>query len=251
MSLAITRTPNSFAEVGARLNAIQDVLKRQSGPQRVPHNHDPLYYRETEVDELLAQVIPSGVLAPCAMDASSVPSGWLLCDGDDVSRETYSDLFDAIGTTYGAGDGSTTFTLPDLRGRVPLGKAESGTGDTLGETGGALDHVHTGPSHTHTTPDHTHSVSVSGSAASAGAHSHGGSTGLTGGTRSDPDSSGSLVGNTGSHQHSIGSDGSHSHSVSAGGTAASSGAGTTGSSGTGNTGSANPPFQTFNYIIKT
>lgn len=52
---------------------------------------------------------------------SAAPSGWLLCYGQAISRTTYSILFAAIGTTYGAGDGSTTFNVPDLRGRVPVG----------------------------------------------------------------------------------------------------------------------------------
>ena len=52
---------------------------------------------------------------------SSAPTGWLLCNGAAISRSTYADLYTAIGTAYGAGDGSSTFTLPDLRGRMPLG----------------------------------------------------------------------------------------------------------------------------------
>lgn len=63
--------------------------------------------------------IPSGSVTEFA--GSSVPSGWLFCDGSAVSRSTYSGLFTAIGTTYGAGDGSTTFNLPDSRGRVIQG----------------------------------------------------------------------------------------------------------------------------------
>lgn len=55
-------------------------------------------------------------------------SGWLLCDGAAVSRTTYSTLFGVIGTTYGVGDGSTTFNVPDLRGRVPAGMDDMGTG---------------------------------------------------------------------------------------------------------------------------
>lgn len=58
--------------------------------------------------------IPSGAIQPFAMD--SVPAGWLECDGDAVSRTTYADLFAAIGTDYGSGDGSTTFNIPDFRG---------------------------------------------------------------------------------------------------------------------------------------
>jgi microcystin-dependent protein len=58
--------------------------------------------------------VPAGAILPFAMN--SAPSGWLAADGTAVSRSTYAALFTAIGTTYGAGDGSTTFALPDLRG---------------------------------------------------------------------------------------------------------------------------------------
>lgn len=51
----------------------------------------------------------------------TAPTGWLLCNGDAVSRTTYADLFALIGTTFGVGDGSTTFNVPDFRGRVPAG----------------------------------------------------------------------------------------------------------------------------------
>ena len=74
--------------------------------------------------------------------AAAAPADWLLCDGSAVSRTTYSALYAVIGTTYGTGDGSTTFNLPNLRQRFPLGKAASGTGATLGGTGGAIDHTH-------------------------------------------------------------------------------------------------------------
>lgn len=69
----------------------------------------------TGLDDLLSQLIPVGSLFPFA--GSSAPSSYfLLCDGSAVSRTTYSSLFAAIGTTYGSGDGSTTFNLPDTRG---------------------------------------------------------------------------------------------------------------------------------------
>ena len=77
-------------------------------------------------------VIPVGTVVAYAGTTGSIPSGWALADGAALSRTTYSDLFTAMGTAYGAGDGSTTFNLPDLRGRLPLGKASSGTGSTLG-----------------------------------------------------------------------------------------------------------------------
>lgn len=74
--------------------------------------------------------------------SAAIPSGWLLRNGQAVSRTTYALLFAVIGTTYGAGDGSTTFNVPDSRQRFPLGVAASGTGATLGGTGGAIDHTH-------------------------------------------------------------------------------------------------------------
>jgi microcystin-dependent protein len=80
---------------------------------------------------------------------SSAPRGHLMCDGTAYSRTTYADLFAIIGTSYGAGDGSTTFNVPDYRQRFPLGKAASGTGSTLGGTGGTIDHGHSVPKHYH------------------------------------------------------------------------------------------------------
>lgn len=57
---------------------------------------------------------PAGVIVPFA--GTVIPAGWLLCDGSAISRTDYADLFDAIGTTYGDGDGSSTFNLPSLQG---------------------------------------------------------------------------------------------------------------------------------------
>jgi microcystin-dependent protein len=82
--------------------------------------------------ELLEGGTATGTILPWS--DSSVPSGYLECNGSAVSRATYSGLFAVIGTTYGAGNGSTTFNLPDLRDNVPVGK--SGT-KSLGSTGGA------------------------------------------------------------------------------------------------------------------
>jgi hypothetical protein len=69
---------------------------------------------------------PSGAILQFA--GSSAPANWLLCDGSLVSRTTYATLFGVVGTNYGAGDGSTTFKLPDMRGRVPIG---AGQGSSL------------------------------------------------------------------------------------------------------------------------
>lgn len=92
-------------------------------------------------------VVPPGAIL--AYGGSSAPDGYLMCDGSAVSRTTFADLFDVIGTTYGAGDGSSTFNVPDLRQRFPLGKGAAGTGSSLGSSGGDIDHVHTGPEHAH------------------------------------------------------------------------------------------------------
>lgn len=72
----------------------------------------------------LLAVVPTGVVVPYA--GASAPSEWLLCYGQDISRLTYAALFAALGTTYGAGDGLTTFALPDLRGRAVAGKDDMG-----------------------------------------------------------------------------------------------------------------------------
>lgn len=91
---------------------------------------------------------------------STVPEGYLVCDGTAVSRSTYSTLFDAIGTTYGVGDGSTTFNLPDLTGRVAIGV--SGT-YSLGSSGGEEAHslsVAEIPAHLHTVPQHGHGSTI-------------------------------------------------------------------------------------------
>ena len=83
----------------------------------------------------------------------TAPNGWLICDGSAVSRTTYANLFSVIGTTYGTGDGSTTFNIPNLKGKVPVGYDSSDTSfDTIGETGGEKTHtlnINEMPSHTH------------------------------------------------------------------------------------------------------
>ena len=63
------------------------------------------------------------MVAPFAMD--SVPTGWLHCDGSEVSRDTYSLLYSKVGDTYGAGDGSTTFNLPDLQDEFIRGSSDT------------------------------------------------------------------------------------------------------------------------------
>lgn len=101
------------------------------------------------------------------------PAGYLLCDGSAVSRTTYAALFSAIGTAFGAGDGSTTFNLPDLRGRIVFGYDSGNTSfDTLGETGGAKT-INIAHSHTMNTHRHTFSSGSTGGPSSTIARSSG------------------------------------------------------------------------------
>jgi microcystin-dependent protein len=126
---------------------------------------------------------------------TSAPSGWLHCYGQAVSRTTYSAIFSRLSTTYGTGDGSSTFNLPDLRGRVVAGQDDMGgtsanrltdqsgglDGDTLGDTGGSETHT----LQTTEIPAHTHgSVYVSGGGGiqgNVGTTGQIGSSGSTGG----------------------------------------------------------------------
>ena len=111
---------------------------------------------------------PSGAIMMFA--ASSAPSGWLICDGSTISRTTYADLFSAIGTTYGSGDGSSTFNLPDFGGKGPMGyKSGNSKFDALNETGGEETHTLTA----NEIPTHTiySSKTMQGIGTTAGAHS--------------------------------------------------------------------------------
>lgn len=139
--------------------------------------------------------VPVGATIPYS--GTSAPTGWLLCDGAAISRTTYSALFAVIGTTYGVGDGSTTFNIPDLRGRVVAGQDDMGgtsadrltnqtgglDGDTLGATGGSETHTLTEaqmPAHTHTYFKHTTTGGGAGASLNQGGNSNT-ATGATGG----------------------------------------------------------------------
>lgn len=86
---------------------------------------------------------------------AAAPAKWIICDGREVSRTRYADLFANIGTAYGSGDGSTTFNVPDFRGRTAFGK-NAGTFSTLGATGGEEQHTLT----VQEMPAHSHEITV-------------------------------------------------------------------------------------------
>lgn len=222
-----------------------------------------------------------GVGEVFATASATCPDESILSYGQAISRTTYSDLFAIVGTTYGTGDGSTTFNVPDLRGRTVAGQDDMGgtsanrltdavsqslNGDTLGDTGGEethtmtsselVAHTHTGPSHTHTGPSHTHTVS--GTTGSDGAHTHTFTDNGTGNESHSRGSSSQVTGaDNGSSADTTASDGTHTHTFSA--TTGADGTGATGSSGTGATGSSGSttafnniqPTIILNYCIYT
>lgn len=127
-----------------------------------------------DADMSALSLVPVGVVLDYAA-GTSAPTGWLFCNGQAVSRSTYSALFAVIGETYGIGNGSTTFNVPDCRGRVIAGEDDMGgtssqnrltdedvtngiDGDTLADTGGNQGHQLV----TAEIPAHTHTVGAAG-----------------------------------------------------------------------------------------
>lgn len=159
--------------------------------------------------DVTARLVPAGVVAPFA--GTTAPTGWLLCAGQAVSRTANAALFAAIGTAFGAGDGSTTFNLPDMRGRLALGLDNMGGTDagrlsvanTLGGSGGAQTKSGSTASYTLTVADipaHTHDVNaVSGAASNNPSGTSMNFDSGTGGTRVVSKS----VGGGGGHSHAI------------------------------------------------
>jgi microcystin-dependent protein len=127
-------------------------------------------------------LIPAGAIMPFAMN--SVPTGWLAADGTAVSRSTYATLFAAIATTYGVGDGSTTFNVPDLRGYFVRGTGTNSDGTVSGTF--AAKQADELKSHTHT---YTFKSTTGGSSAGGDPNSITNTsvnTGATGGTETRP-----------------------------------------------------------------
>lgn len=193
-----------------------------------------------------------------AFAGNYAPNGFLLCNGAAVSRSTYSVLYGVIGTTYGVGDGSTTFNLPNLDGKVVVGYDISQTAfNAVGKAGGATTHTLT----TSELPTHNHSHTMS----SDGSHSHSGSLTEAGShrhiqqdfelnydgygfgvlrasrTRRRIGESTEYTDYAGTHNHdlTISSGGTHSHSV------------TIGNTGDSEAHNNLQPYMVMRYIIKT
>lgn len=141
------------AKVGIDSSAVAtslDYLLKNTSSSNPGHKHT-LANGATDVTKTAAQlnaVDPSGALIMWAGSSSTPPTGWLVCDGTAISRTTYSGLYAVIGTTFGTGDGSTTFNLPDMRDRFVVG---AGTTYSRNDKGGAAT---ANLAHTHTTGDH-------------------------------------------------------------------------------------------------
>lgn len=122
------------------------------------------------LEAILDTIVPVGTVI--AFAGTSVPDGWLLCDGSAISRSTYARLYNAVGNAHGYGDNSTTFNVPDYRGRFLRGVAGASTNDpdkltrtaaaTGGATGNAVGSVQTGQnsSHSHTTNTTAYNVNA-------------------------------------------------------------------------------------------
>jgi microcystin-dependent protein len=179
--------------------------------------------------------VPTATLSPFA--GASAPSGWLLCNGAAVSRSTYSDLFAVIGTTFGAGNGSTTFNLPDMRDRIPGG---AGSTYTLGHFSGTSSVTLT----LSELPSHNHNYN-------AGSHDH--SFSFFAGTfvTSTNASTSNFDVNGGSTAIAVTSVSDNTSSVSGSGTTGTAGvSGTTDPTGSGASFSIIPPLLGVNFIIK-
>ena len=191
-------------------------------------NYEATRYDFTGANLTGIEGIPTGTIVPWS--TGSVPTGFLECDGSAVSRSTFSGLFAVVGTTYGAGDGSSTFNVPDLQDKVAVSKSPN---KNLASTGGANTVQSTG--------------NVGGSTANAtlstaqlASHSHtftGGNPNEAGGNSNKFRPTGAFSNNFNVSSGNAGSGTGHSHNMSA--------------TFTGDATSVVQPFLTVTYVIKT
>jgi len=204
---------------------------------------------------LQSSITPIGVIRFFA--GSVIPDGWLSCDGSNVNRNTYADLFKVIGTTFGSGNSNNTFTLPDMRGRMPIcaGAGSSLTARTLGSNIGAETatlSVANMASHTHTATVGTQSANHTHTGTSGGVsvdHTHGwgrnvgsfGSYGIMDGANRSANGTPNTQGANQNHTHATTTgteSANHNHAV------------TNSNTGGGTAFSIMPPSIVVNFIIK-
>lgn len=157
----------NFDKSVSLVKRVDDIEQRTSKLERVESGSG-------DIAALLAALLPAGTITQTAR--TTAPDGYLLCQGQAVSRTEFASLFSAIGTVYGVGNGSTTFGIPDMRGRAAVGLSATETEfDSLNEAGGvksvSLTAAQNGE-HTHTQNAHTHDVSDPGHNHSQNSHNH-------------------------------------------------------------------------------
>ena len=226
---------------GAPLNSITEGLF--VAPIRASDNEDTLntlVYNTTtkEIKYKPFSYIPPGVINAFAGDFA--PNGYLICDGSEISRFEYADLFDAIGGIYGEGNGTGTFNIPDLRSRIPVGYDNSSTYfNSFSNTGGVTDVTLT----VNQIPSHAHA----GTTDINGAHTHTQTTinddfnntgGNYGGDYTRPSYPPSDSAGTITWTGTINSNGAHTHTF------------TSNNTGGGESHTNVQPYITMNYIIK-
>lgn len=116
-----------------------------------------IYYYNGEILSGINSIdtTPIGMIMPYA--GTTIPARWIKCEGQELSRTDYSKLFSIIGTVYGSGDGSTTFNLPNIKGKIPIGINTSDNDfGILGKTGGNKTHTQT----VNEMPSHYHNMGV-------------------------------------------------------------------------------------------
>ena len=186
-------------------------------------NYEATKYNFSGADLTGIEGIPTATIVPWS--SASVPTGFLECNGAAVSRSTYSALFAIVGTTYGAGDGATTFLVPDLQDNIAVGK--SGT-KALASTGGANTVSSTGK-----VGGSTANATLSTAQLASHSHSYALASGNISGNQAAPMDRPLANANTGG----AGSGGGHSHNMSA--------------TFSGDATSVLQPYLTLIYIIKT
>jgi len=189
--------------------------------------------KDGRIKDRTGYVMPVGTIVPYG--GTSAPEGWFLCDGSVKSRTTYAELFSIIETSYGTGNGTSTFNLPNLKGRIPVGYNSSDTDfNTLGETGGEKAHtlsIAEMPTHSHTISSNgNHNHRMYFDSGGGGDEYHGSKITVNG---TDCGSSGGCPANGSDYTEPSGS---HTHTI----------------YNSGDNGSHNniQPYQVVNYIIK-